>query len=674
MSNKQAQAIPDHLDFRTFYKEAIPTLSSGNVQATGRCPFHDDERASFSVNLDTGLWMCHAGCGSGNAIAFHMKLNGVDYETARKDLVVIAGVSEGGSKREKAGGYDYKDKSGRLLYQVVRYEPKDFRLRRKGANGEWIYNLKGVRRVPYNLPELMNASAAVIVEGEKDADNVKTLGYTGSTAVTTTQGGAKGWKHEYADYFLSKSVAIIPDNDQPGLEYAETVARSLQGKASLIKIVELPDLGKRKEKHGLDVSDWIALRHNEGRTDKEIKGELTKLIKEAPTWEPKAEDSAKTKKSSMAPTALTDLFAEPETPVAWLVDGLLPMSGFSALVAKPKVGKSTLARNLAFSIATGTPFLGKDVHQGPVIYYALEEKREEVKKHFRDMGATGCEPINVYAGGATKDAIEQMQAAIREIRPVFIIVDPLFRLIKVRDGNDYAQMTQALEPILRIARDSGSHVQFAHHSPKGKKAEAGDSVLGSIAIFGSVDTLLLMKRHEHYRTIQSIQRYGEDLPETTLCFDMDCRTVTLGKSKLDEDMEGVKKTIFDYLSSHKAEPIMEAVIESEVEGRTGLKAKALRELVASGTVIRHGKGAKGDPFKYSPFLLPTYIREGEKENPKNELTAQNIKGYSTSHNFQKIDSPSQEVLATGNGEKEAPKAPDKTPWEEPVTVLEVLDE
>ena len=127
----------------------------------------------------------------------------------------------------------------------------------------------------------MNANGAVIVEGEKDADNLKALGYIGTTAVTTAQGGAKGWRAEYSDYFLSKQVAIIPDNDRPGLEYAVTVARSLHGKASVIKIIELPGLEERTGKHGKDVSDWINIRRKEGKTDKEIKGELTKGIEDA---------------------------------------------------------------------------------------------------------------------------------------------------------------------------------------------------------------------------------------------------------------------------------------------------------------------------------------------------------------------------------------------------------
>src|SRR5436189_130430 len=52
--------------------------------------------------------------------------------------------------------YDYTDERGTLLYQNVRYEPKDFRMRRPDGTG-WTWNVKGVRRVLYRLPDLAEA-------------------------------------------------------------------------------------------------------------------------------------------------------------------------------------------------------------------------------------------------------------------------------------------------------------------------------------------------------------------------------------------------------------------------------------------------------------------------------------------------------------------------------------
>ena len=63
-------------------------------------------------------------------------------------------------------------KSGKLLYQVCRLVPKDFRQRRPDGNGGWIWNTQGVDRALYHLPEVLKANTVCVTEGEKDADNL----------------------------------------------------------------------------------------------------------------------------------------------------------------------------------------------------------------------------------------------------------------------------------------------------------------------------------------------------------------------------------------------------------------------------------------------------------------------------------------------------------------------
>ena len=50
---------------------------SAKGQVIGHCPFHDDRNRSWSGNIETGLSICHAGCGSWNAYQFAEKL-GID--------------------------------------------------------------------------------------------------------------------------------------------------------------------------------------------------------------------------------------------------------------------------------------------------------------------------------------------------------------------------------------------------------------------------------------------------------------------------------------------------------------------------------------------------------------------------------------------------------------------
>ncbi len=64
--------------------------------------------------------------------------------------------------------YDYRDESGEVLYQVVRYDTKGFRQHIPNGSGTWTYSLNGTRRVLYRLPELLSSDSIVwLVEGRR---------------------------------------------------------------------------------------------------------------------------------------------------------------------------------------------------------------------------------------------------------------------------------------------------------------------------------------------------------------------------------------------------------------------------------------------------------------------------------------------------------------------------
>jgi putative DNA primase/helicase len=150
--------------------------------------------------------------------------------------------------------YAYRDETGNLLFQVVRTEPKGFYQRRPDGNGGWITNLNGTRRVLYRLPELISHSGDLvwIVEGEKDADRLAKEGLL----ATTNPGGAGKWHADYSECLRDRDVIILPDNDEAGEHHAHTVARSLCGTATSVKIVHPPNLLLKG-----DVSDWLDAGH-----------------------------------------------------------------------------------------------------------------------------------------------------------------------------------------------------------------------------------------------------------------------------------------------------------------------------------------------------------------------------------------------------------------------------
>jgi hypothetical protein len=293
-------------------------------------------------------------------------------------------------------------------------------------------------------------------------------------------------------------------------------------------------------------------------------------------------------------TPLSALLAEPAEDVAYVVDGMLPVGGVSLCGAKPKVGKSTTARNCALRVGRGEPFLDRATLKGPVVYLALEEKRGEVQKHFARMGATD-EPIYVHTGSAPEEALEALRAAIAEHKPVLAIIDPVLKLVRLRDANDYAEVSRAFEPLIDLARSSGCHLMCVHHLGKGERT-GGDAVLGSTALFGAVDTLLLMKRREATRTLETIQRYGDDMPETVISMDPETGLIAGGETVAEAQMREVGKQVEEAIGDGA---LTEPEIKERVGGNQTVVAKAIRARLESGHLVRSGGGKRGDPYVYS---------------------------------------------------------------------------
>jgi hypothetical protein len=117
----------------------------------------------------------------------------------------------GNPGKKHVATYSYRDHSGALLYQVLRYAPKGFSQRHRGPDGEWI-NEQAERSVLYRWPEIIKYPDASIfvVEGEKDADRVAKLGHC-----ATTIDGRGRWGVECVQALKDRHIFILQDNDEP---------------------------------------------------------------------------------------------------------------------------------------------------------------------------------------------------------------------------------------------------------------------------------------------------------------------------------------------------------------------------------------------------------------------------------------------------------------------------
>lgn len=300
-------------------------------------------------------------------------------------------------------------------------------------------------------------------------------------------------------------------------------------------------------------------------------------------------------KKSFNLTEIKDLLLEPDEAHEWIVDEQLIKGGLSLLVGKPKAGKTTLSRYLAYCVAGGKDFLGFKTVKSEVIYLALEEKRSEVKKHFRAMGCVD-EKIFVHAASAPEGALMHLANLIEEMKPGLVIIDPLFRFIRVSDLNDYAKVTTALEPLIDLVRRTGCHIMCVHHTNKGM-SKNGDNILGSTAIFAAVDASLNLERSENNRFLNIIKRYGSDLENQQLNMDPLTRKVELIGSKEEFEVDSTIKKITQYLTNCTIS-IREQDLMEYCSVKTSTFKKALKKALEDDLIERKNSGLKGDPYEY----------------------------------------------------------------------------
>ena len=235
--------------------------------------------------------------------------------------------------------YIYLDARGRHYLGVQRTSTKQFpQFHWNGT--QWIKGLpKGFVKIPYRLPELLDAPAdawVVIAAGEKDTETAARLGFV---ATTNSGGEGKGqWTPELNRWFAGKQrVAVMEDNDVAGYAHALGVANALRGIVPDIRIVSFRELQK-----GGDLTDWIEADRTRGYA------ELLARIESSP-----------------APTSYELVRASTiqMRAVQWWWPGHLARGELEILTGVPDIGKSQVHCSYIAHMTTGRDW--PDKAKGP---------------------------------------------------------------------------------------------------------------------------------------------------------------------------------------------------------------------------------------------------------------------------------------------------------------------
>ena len=532
--------------------KTLGNAKKANGQWVASCPVpshgkgNGDKNPSLSIDInDEGkpLFHCHGGCSQEDVFHTIRALNLLPELLERPDpLANIRPIPKVEFQQE----WIYTDEDRQPVFVKQRLKVGDtgktYRLYKVDEHGRKQSTLSDARIVPYNLPALLDAKTAgrniFLVEGEKAADAIKSIGMIATTAHT----GAGSWPQAITEYFAGAQVIILPDNDVAGWGYAHKAATAILPIAKSVKVVDLGLQGQ-----GDDAYEFI---EEGGSRDK-----LVALVKAASIitsvdqltmperLNPVLNSIASAVQQVTAPEDIAKEFeTEPpppkptkhiqiehwdsiqDEPVKWLIEGVIPVGAFTALYGPPGSFKSFIALDIAEAIATGRTWMGHGVtEKGAVLYICGEgfggvgARIKACKQHHQTEDGA---PIYVIRHQLNlRASVEDFNALMVAIETLvmetgidfkLIVVDTLARAFGGGDENSASDMMQFVVTCGHIQKIvQGAALMILHHS--GKDQSRG--MRGSSALLGAVDTELELIRFEDsmkgiIRTAK--QKDGED--------------------------------------------------------------------------------------------------------------------------------------------------------------------
>lgn len=388
--------------------------------------------------------------------------------------------------------YIYHDDIGDPYLRVTRMSDKSFRQSHWEIDGWESGKPKGAP-VPYRLPDIIARPDETIwlVEGEKDADNLSSLGLLATTA--PGGGGNFPTTPDFGQWFDGRKVIAIMDNDATGLKWRERVTQSIADVTHLT----MPAPHK-------DVSDWLKAG---GRRD----------LLEAMAAHPQPVDmpTDETAPKSVKATPFEWINSESIAPRAWLYGNHLIRRFVSLTVSPGGIGKSSLVMMEALCMTSGESLLVDDKCRTPeplrVWYWNGEDPQDETQrrviaaaKHhgltpekiggrlFTDTGREQTITLGQIARGEItleEELFEELEQEIIARKIDVFILDPFVSAHRMGE-NDNNAIDAVIKRLGKLAERANCAVEIVHHvrKPGGGNKDATDvnDARGASALVGGV--------------------------------------------------------------------------------------------------------------------------------------------------------------------------------------------
>jgi hypothetical protein len=414
------------------------------------------------------------------------------------------------------GKWDYHDPQGKLIACVYRYDPP------KGKQFRPLDVKSGKYKAPdprplYNQPGIAASDSVILVEGEKCAEALISVGM----CATTAMGGAD--KTDWSP-LNGKHVLVWPDNDKPGKDYSRQAIEYLHTQPVLsLSMVHLPDDLPEK----WDAADAVAEKRN---IDVFLKNNAKMVSLETLLADQEIVSPETIESLCPIPTFLFREWNDDKSPMPddLIFPRILTPGGLLVFGGAPKVGKTDFLLNWLTHMAAGLPFLGMKALRPLRIFYLQTEvpydyMRERIHQlnidpNFLPLVGENLAITDSIMMTLNEEGIQQVVQTIKNIFvPDIIVIDPLRNVFDGKSENDNMEMMAFLQDrieALRYQVNRRAGMILVHHTRKSSKQDLADDPFQALSGAGCLRSF--------YTTGMILHTSDEEKSLRRLVFELRC--------------------------------------------------------------------------------------------------------------------------------------------------------
>ena len=269
-----------------------------------------------------------------------------------------------------------------------------------------------------------------------------------------------------------------------------------------------------------------------------------------------------------------------------VAEGLL-YAGAYILAGAPKIGKSFLVAQIAYHVSTGQDLWGYKVHQGTVLYLALEDDFQRIQSRMFMMYGVKDTPKLHFATAANKigDGLDgQLQFFLRQYSDTKLVIIDTMQKIREAGGEaySYASDYEIIGRLKRFADEHGICVLLVHHTRKQPSGDAFEMISGTTGLLGCADGSLLMQKKKRTALEATIDVVGRDQQDQILYLSKDPVTQVWNLDRMENE-----------LYREPPDPVLEAVAglvtaeRPEWSGSPSELAETIRSELAANTLTKY---------------------------------------------------------------------------------------